>query len=192
MLIGVALFLLLVVALLAIPVSLTFDLNSDRASDNRVELVWMFGLVRARIPLDQADPQLSEVDKAEDKAERSKGRGKSALKLILHKSFRQRILHYVSDVWNAIEKDNIKIRIKAGLDDPADTGRLWAVVGPLAGALSALRQLSIDIEPDFVQADLQLNSSGSARFSPLKVILISFGLLLSPAFWQGIRQTHAT
>lgn len=191
MLTVVALLLLAIVALLSIPLSLKFDLNSDRGSHNSVELVWLFGLVRTQVPLRQAKLQSSDTDDADDSIEDSNTDNMSAFKVILNKTFRQRILRFISDVWHSIEKNNVEINVKAGLDDPADTGCLWAVIGPIAGYLNTLRQLSVSIEPNFVHAELALNSSGSVRFRPLKVILISIGLLLSPPFWQGVRRMQA-
>jgi hypothetical protein len=200
MLIGISLsllfLLLLLVVLLWIPLSLNFNFVSHRTSGNEIVLRWFFGLVKIRIPLEQGEtpvpkkklnkPKQQEVDNKE-----VENRGKSAFKLLLQKRFRHRLFDYMSDFWHSISKQDIKVDIKAGLGDPADTGQLWAIVGPTSVALANIRHLSVNVEPDFINAGFQLDGSGTIRFIPLRIIFISLKLFFSPVFWKGLRHIRA-
>jgi len=86
----------------------------------------------------------------------------------------------------ALQKKDVNLRVRVGLGDPADTGQLWAIVGPMAGILANVQQASIEIEPEFFDATFQVNSSGNIRLIPLQMIYLTAGLLLSPPIWQGI------
>ena len=96
------------------------------------------------------------------------------------------MLRFVSDLWRAIRKKNVRLRVRMGLGDPADTGQLWAVLGPLSGMFSCSRDIRIAIEPDFLDATLDVDSSGTVRMIPLQLAIIALGLFLSPAVWRGI------
>ena len=100
--------------------------------------------------------------------------------------FRRRMLRFVSDLWRTIHKKNVRLLVRLGLGDPADTGRLWAVLGPLSGMLARLRDIRVTIEPDFLDATLEVDSSGTIRMIPLQIAIIVFGLLFSPPIWRGI------
>ncbi|MGD2053030.1 MAG: DUF2953 domain-containing protein [Gammaproteobacteria bacterium] len=107
---------------------------------------------------------------------------------IQHKAFRQRVFRFVRDIWCIIHKQNLSLRVRIGLGDPADTGRLWAFVGPVAGMLTVIQDTSIEIAPEFSDAVFELDSSGVIRVVPLQMIYFTFGLLLSPSFWQGLKR----
>jgi len=188
-LIGTAIFLSLVVILLAMPVTLTYQLSWKQTLSANIRLNWAFGLVRADVSPNRAVPGPDKPDAARNKAGRqgkSKGRKTSVMGAIRQPAFRRRIFRFVSDLWRAIHKQNVRLRVRLGLGDPADTGRLWGVLGPLSGMLTRAPDIRIAIEPDFVDPVLEVDSSGTIRVIPLEIVLIALGLLFSPPVWRGV------
>ena len=189
MLIGTVIFLSLVVVLLAMPVTLTYQLSWKQALSARLRLIWAFGLVRAEVSPDRAK---AEPDKPQTARRKAGGRGKSKrrktnfMAAIRRPSFRRRIGRFVSDVWRAVHKKNVRLLVRLGLGDPADTGQLWAVLGPLSGILARLRDVRIAIEPDFLDPVFEVDSSGTIRLIPLQIVFLTLGLLVSPSIWRGI------
>ena len=191
MLTGVVAFLLLLIALLAIPVKLTFHASWPQAFKDYIKLQWAFGLVSVRLPLLQSKEPSTEGEELEQKIKPlgpSSRKNKNSLALIRQKSFRQRIIRFVSDFWHAVHKRDVILHIRIGLDDPADTGQLWAIVGPVAAILANIKDASIEIEPEFFDTTFELDGSGNIRFIPLQIIYLTIGMLLSPSVWQGIKQ----
>jgi len=173
MLTGVLVFLLFLIALMAIPVTLTFQLSWPSVSQENALLEWGFGLVKVRVPA------------SEPKAH-SYGRKTNVLPAVRLKSFRRRIARFIGDLWRAIHKEDLSLRVRVGLGDPADTGQLWAIVGPIAGLLATVQGATIAIEPEFSESTFELNSAGSIRLIPLQLICLTIALLLSPGIWQGV------
>jgi len=192
MLIGIAIttFLLMLIALLAVPVSLSYWVSWRRALQGNVQVRWMFGLVRVQLPVARSKPPtLKQQTGSRKKRTRKPSANKSnPLAAIQHKAFRQRVFRFVRDIWRAIHKHNLSLRVRIGLGDPADTGRLWAVVGPVAGMLTVVQDTSIEIAPEFNDAVFELDSSGNISVVPLQMIYLTFGLLLSLSFWQGLKR----
>ena len=189
MLIGTVIFLLLVVILLTLPVSLTYQLSFKETLSARIRLNWAFGLVRADVSPDLEKPGSHKPESARKKAarqSRSQGRKTNFMAAIREPSFRRRVYRFVSDVWQAIHKQNVRLLVRLGLGDPADTGRLWAILGPLSGVLTRLRDIRIAIEPDFLDSTLEVDSSGTIRMIPLRIVVIVLGLFFSPPVWRGI------
>jgi hypothetical protein len=188
-LIGAVIFLSLVVILLAMPVTLTYQLSWKQALSANLRLNWAFGLVRADVSPDPAKHETDKPEAARKNAgwwSRSKGKKSNFAAAIRQPAFRRRMLRFVSDLWRAIRKKNVRLLVRLGLGDPADTGRLWAVLGPLSGMFSRSRDIRIAIEPDFFDATLDVDSSGTLRMIPLQLAIIALGLFLSPAVWRGI------
>ena len=111
----------------------------------------------------------------------------SIFRALRQTAFRRRIILFIHDLWHAVHKRDISLRLRVGLGDPADTGQLWAMLGPVAGMLADTQAASIEIEPEFFDATLELDSSGDIRFIPLQMIYLTVGLLLSPPVWRGIK-----
>ncbi len=78
------------------------------------------------------------------------------------------------------------VRARVGLDDPADTGRLWGIIGPLTSALYRSR-LDVEVSPVFHGPELAFQGAAEVRVVPLQLLgtLLSFGL--SPATWRVVR-----
>jgi hypothetical protein len=191
MLSGVAAGLLLLIVVLAIPVVVTFHLSWREAFQNDTELRWAFGLVRIRLPSQQSETRSPKGKEPEAKAtpiRRSSRKKHNVFAAVWQKSFRRRISRFIGQVWNAVHMQNLTLRLRIGLGDPADTGQLWAFFGPAAGLLANVHEASIEIEPEFFDTTIELDSSGSIRLIPLQIIYLSVALLLSPSVWQGIRQ----
>ena len=110
------------------------------------------------------------------------------------KADRRGIVRSLSDVWRAIYKKDVRLLVRMGLGDPAETGQLWVVLGPLSGMFAtdlARRHAHADnrlihgqaarenrIEPIHCQPGGHLNggTAGSGRSTPSRSsIAISSG-----------------
>jgi len=189
-LVGAALFLLLLVGLLAIPVTLEFEVAWRNALEQNVRLRWAFGLVHVRIPSadPRAEPESRTVpEKKKQRARQSRRGPGNVLAAVRDGRFRRRIVKFARDLWGAVRKQSILLRLRIGLGDPADTGRLWAIVGPVAGMLTAIRDVTIEIEPEFFDPAFELDTSGSIRLVPLHIVYLVVGLMFSPSVWRGVK-----
>jgi hypothetical protein len=191
-LIGTVIFLSLIVILLALPVTLTYQFSWKQTPSVNLRLNWAFGLVRADVSPDLAKPKPDAAGKKARQWRKSKDRNANFMAAIRQKSFRRRMFRFVSDLWGAIHKKDVRLLVRMGLGDPADTGQLWAVLGPLSGAVLRPRDITIAVEPDFVYSTLEVDSSGTVRMIPLQVAIIALGLFFSPTVWRGIVSMRAS
>ena len=189
MLTGLLLGLLILIVLLAIPLTLDFNLGSRAPAENKFEVVWAFGLIRVKIPNGKGEQKADRKSAEIESSSQSGNAGKFPRKLISDRTARQRLVRCVRQLWASIEKQDIVIRIRAGLDDPADTGQLWAILGPISAALKSLRRFTINLEPDFMGKCFEFHGRGVIKFSPLRILSISLGLLLSPVIWKAVRES---
>jgi hypothetical protein len=186
---GVLLFLLVLIALLAVPVTLTYQLSWRQEFEGSFHLRWLFGLVRIELPMSQSKTHATPQSKIKQQThKKAPGKKSSPMAAIWQKSFRRRIIRFIRDVWRATHKQDLRLRVRIGLGDPADTGQLWAVVGPVSGVLATVQEASIELEPEFIDTVFELDSSGNVRLIPLQMIYLTFALLLSPSIWRGIKR----
>ncbi len=186
---GIGLIFIAVLVVLAIPVTLVFRLSWPQKDRRDVAVRWFFW----RIRLDAGAGAEPKRDKSRD--ERARKRDGSSptqagdvLAALRYAPFRRRLMRFVGDVWSSIQKRDVFIHLRLGLGDPADTGQLWALLGPLAGMLATVDDASIRIDPDFVDAAVEVDAGGELRVVPLRLIGQAVMLMLSPDFRHGLRR----
>jgi hypothetical protein len=181
--------LLLLVLLLAIPVTLNFRISVAHGVSRDLEVVWGFGLVRYRRvgSLTLRGRSRGRRGKVSPRvAKRSPDAGGRFLALARQRNVRRRLMRYLRDLWRTVRKEDLSLSVRMGLDDPADTGKMWALLGPVSGMLSNVRGVKVDLEPDFSEEVFELEGAGTLRVVPARVIGISIGLLLSRSIWSAI------
>lgn len=175
----------LMLALLAVPVELAFDgaFDVDVPATARGELVlgWMFGIVRVRLrpprPRATARPARSKAKTEPQRRARRGAARRRAVELLRQAAIRRRLWQLAADLLRALHPRDLRLRMRIGLGDPADTGALWAIVGPLGVAVQ--RWGDVSIEPDFADAALAVEARGQLRGVPLQVVALLAGFLLS-------------
>lgn len=185
-----AIALLLLIALLAVPLRLIFRITRQQQLAGEVMLQWLFGLMVLRLPL---TPDGHPPPKVSSTAGRRMSHNTPRLRLgaaLRQPAFRNRIIRFTRDIWHAIHKQQLSLHLRVGIGDPAATGQLWSILGPLSGMLFMLDDADISIEPDFIDSTLELESCGNIRIIPLQIIYHLLALLLSPDIWHGLREAR--
>lgn len=178
----------MLVAILAIPISVEFSILQREEFHGQASLCWLFGLVRFRMRVPQAakpTPVKKKPAKKYKSGEKSGGfRAVSAM--LGQKRFRRRAWRFVRDCVHAIYTRDLNLYARVGLGDPADTGRLWAAVGPIAGMLESMRAATVCIEPDFLDATLEVDGHGEIHLIPLQLLFLATAFALSPSTMKAL------
>jgi len=181
--------LLVLLGLLAIPIDLVYRVNWRGSLQGELQLCWLFRLLRIHIPLEKSSSAKTPTHGQQKPRRKSRARSKTnPLAAWRQRSFRRRMIKFLRDLWQAIHKRDVHLHLLIGLDDPADTGRLWALMGPVSAVCAQSQTVLIDIEPDFSESHLEVNSRGDIRIIPLQLLALVLALLLSPPFWYGLQQ----
>jgi hypothetical protein len=117
----------------------------------------------------------------------------NALAVLRQAAFRRRVLRLVRDLLAAAHLRHLQLRLRLGLGDPADTGCLWALMGPVSAWSQTLRDARVQIEPEFMGAVLEFQAQGQARLVPLQLLTLVVVFALSPVSlraWRTFQGTH--
>ena len=166
---GIASALLALLALLAVPVTLSFRFALGERRDATLRLGWAFGLVSVELR-----PPSAQWSRISPSGSRGGGHFLSSAKR------RRRLVEFAHDVWRSVDKKDVGVRIRIGASDPAETGMLWGVLGPLSAGLAQLRDISVQIVPSFLDDVFEVRGSGELKVVPLRIAYLVVGLALSP------------
>lgn len=184
----VAALLALLLLLLAVPIRVRFRLDRVERVEGQVRIDWLFGLVRWVIGIPTATKAKSARKRPRKTAQRRKARKpRNSLAPLRQSPFRRRVIRLAKDVLRATHARDVYLRLRIGLGDPADTGRLWAILGPIAGIAANVRKADLRLEPEFMDPVLELESHGEFRLIPLQFVYLASAFLLSPATLRALR-----
>ena len=178
--------------LLAVPVDIEFDAAWPDTRNNRIDGRWGFGALSFRLDGATAEPKASQPRQAASERARAGKKGSvRVLRALRQRPFRRRLLRFARSLWRAVHKRDVDVSIRIGTGDPAETGQLWGVFGPLSAWLRTSSGCRATIEPDFVAAIARVHGRGRVTIFPLQVLLLASGLMVSPAIWRGIAGRYA-
>ena len=178
------LLLALLVALLAVPLTVVFSLHRIRETRGLVRFRWLFGLVRFQLRIPWPAPAPGKKARSPRRRKRE-GSASGLFSLIKQPAFRRRVDKFIRDMLRATHARNLFLRLRIGLGDPADTGRLWAIVGPIAGMAHNLRSAAVRIEPEFMDPVFEVESRGQFRLVPIQFIVLTAAFMLSPTMLRA-------
>jgi len=188
----------LVLLLLAVPLNVDFRVDGIQPFRGQVGVRWLFGLVRTRLPFPAASrpgPKEPVEPGGDPRRARSgrRSRPRNVLAALREAGLRGRVQRLASDLVRAVHFHRLRLLVRLGLGDPADTGRLWAVMGPV-NAIAQSRGADVRIEPDFLEPVLEIQADGRVAIVPLRILLLAMGFVLSPPTiraWRALRGDRA-
>jgi hypothetical protein len=184
------------IALLAVPLTVVFSVCRIDGIEGSVRFHWLFGLVRFHIRIPQGGKvELRQKSRVKNKPKYRKQTRKVSTggiaTLLKQAGFRLHIYKLVRSMLSAIDGQNLFLLLRIGLGDPADTGRLWAIIGPMSGMLQNLHSIELHIEPEFSDPIFEVQSHGKFRLVPIHIIALMIVFMLSPVTlraWHTLRQ----
>lgn len=198
------LLLTVVIALLSVPLTVIFSVQRIEQMQSHVRFRWLFGLVRFQVripPPPRTTPKTGAGPKRQPKkkdrlprSRRKRADASGVLSLLKQPAFRRRIYRFLRDLLAATHARDLLLRLRIGTGDPADTGRLWAFIGPLAGMAQNLHGAKVRIEPEFMQPLFEVESHGRFRLLPIQFIALTVAFMLSPTMlraWWSLHREEA-
>lgn len=183
------------VLVLTIPVDVSWTLTGQRGAfvaEGRIG--WLFG--RWSTSLERASPRRPKRGertrrerrgRKREPQERDRRRRASGVRrawaALMSPGLITRVIRFAGDVVRTLEIRTLRLDATVGLDDPADTGQLWAVLGPLPFVLPALvplRRAELHLEPAFHEETLVVDAAVDVRVVPAELLFRVGQLLFSP------------
>lgn len=182
----------LVLLVLFVPVDVQFQVRRQPEWSYRVGARWLFGLVAGHGEEATPSPPVS-VSSFEgldvSNAPRSRGGGRKTHVIAMLRSpgFVGAIARLARRLLGAVRIRELSLWLRAGFEDPADTGIMCGWLVPISSCLDANVTHRLDIAPDFSGETLRLAADGDVRILPVNLVWPILVVGLSPGVWRGLR-----
>ena len=172
--------LLLLPGLLFLPVDVSLSVERDRTSTVRLGFKWMF--IRFERPLDGVGG-IGRKKRRKDRNPKRFGGFGDAVRGIRDASgvpgLAGWIGRFLVRLKSAVRLRVLAGRVRVGVDDPADTGRLWGVAGPVLAWCNRWPAIDVRAEPEFSGPCLEGEVRGTLRILPARIVWAFARTLLS-------------
>lgn len=169
----------LIILVLCVPLDTAFRVDVYGRPKFSLRLVWLFGLVSKELKRGKKKA------KAEKPRKRRRGAG-NIFKILRTKGLLRQLKILITDVLSRLKIRDLSIDFRVGLDDPADTGFLFAIIGP--ALVFASPSHNISVQPSFEgEAVLEGYAQGAVRLLPIKLVVPCLRFCFSLAALRAIK-----
>jgi hypothetical protein len=179
---GVFLFLLL---LLAVPIDLVFSVEKGTEVKKSFRIGWMFGLVSKEIKGKE------KPEKKPEKKKKRRGGVKYVFAALKTRGFVPKAATFLKRTLRQIRMHELIVDFDVGFAEPADTGMLFAAVGPATVAARSYPPLDLRIRPDFAQPRLEGYARGDIRVYPIALLAVFMLFALSLSTLRALKNMLA-
>ena len=157
------------IVVLCVPLDVIFHLDVYGRPKFRMRLAWFFGLVSREVRQGEKKPEQEETIKRKRKTGPKIG---NTLRVLRTKGLAGKLISLVKNIFNRLKIRNLVADFEIGLDSPADTGLLFAVINPATHFSSPSSFCEVKLRPSFAdEAVIEGYLFGTLRVHPIQFVI---------------------
>lgn len=166
--VGLAVVILL---LFCVPLEVTFRIESDGRPEFGARVLWCFGLMRRELATKRKSQKKERRAAARPKPKKWQGRTDTMLQILRSQGILSQLRQLMIDTLRCLRLKELNVDIRIGLADPADTGQLFALIGPAVIFVRSIWYHQIWVTPSFEdEAVLEGYAHGTVCVQPIQLI----------------------
>ena len=179
----------LIALILCVPLDLVFRTDINGRPKFSMRLVWLFGLVSQELRGDRNKPEEKRALEHERKP-RDWIRGtRVTLEILRTKGLLKQLVNLIKQILSHIKIRELAVNFKVALENPADTGLLFAFTAPVNLLLSYFSPHQIKIEPSFASENiLKGHLYGAVRLQPIQLTAPLIGFAFSLPTLRAVKK----
>jgi hypothetical protein len=169
------------IAILSIPFEIHSHIEVYEKPKFRIELKWLFGLLKKDIRAKKKPTKKKEKEKL--------GEGRkwlwAAFRIIRIKGMLKELRHLVKGILNSLKIRDLRVNFKVGIDDPADTAFVVGIINSPLLFWKPSFPHEIDIRADYEgEAILEGYTHLTVRVLPIQIVVSLLRFLFS---WSSVK-----
>ena len=170
----------LIALLLCVPLDLVFHTNTNVRHKFSIRLVWLFGLVSHELRQGKKRPEKKRAIEHKQTQRDWIWWIKTTFEVMRTKGLIRQFGNLAKRIRRRIKIKELVANLKIDLDNPADTGLLFAFIAPLNLLLDYFSPHQVRIEPSFAgEAPIEGHLYGTIRLRPIQLAAPLLGFAFS-------------
>ncbi len=160
----------LVILVLCVPLDAVLSIDTSEKPRFRLKLAWLFGLISKELAGEKKKPEEEKEVTEEKRKKKRKFEFKIILKILRTKGLLKQVKNLVKGILGQLKIRELAINLKLGLEDPADTGLVFALIGPATSFLRLPPRYQIRVQPSFYDENVfEGYLRGVLRLQPIRL-----------------------
>ncbi len=157
---------------LAVPLDMVLHVGVHGRPKFRMRLTWLFGLVSKEITKGKKKPEeIERVAEGKRKPRKRRVRAGTILEILRTKGMLRQVMRLLRSILSRLKIRDLVVDFRVGLENPADTGLLFAVIGPATLFIGYSRAHEIRVQPSFAgEAVCEGYLSGTVKLLPIQLV----------------------
>ena len=128
----------LVILLLCVPLDMALRMDVYGRPKFSLRLAWLFGLVSKEIRKGKKKPEEKKrVAEGKPKPRKRRVKARTVFEILQTRGLLGQFKRLLKDIFSRLKIRDLIVNLRVGLDNPADTGLLFAIIGPAIFFLSS-------------------------------------------------------
>ena len=171
------------------PLDLVFRTNIDGKPRFSMRLIWLFGLVSRELSRGRKKPEEKRAIEHERKPWGRRWEIRDTFEVLRTKGLLKQFGSFIKRIFRHIKIRELVANFKVGLDNPADTGLLFAFMAPVNLILSYFSPHQIRIEPSFAgETIIEGHLYGAVRLRPIQLAAPLIGFVFSLPTLRAVKK----
>lgn len=160
----------LFILVLCVPLDAKLSINTSEKPRFRLRLELFFGLIGKDLPREKKKPEAKREAAQEKRKKKRKIDFRTILKILRTRGLLKQIKNLVKGILGQFQIRELTVNLKLGLEDPADTGLVFALIGSTMSFLNLPPRYQISLQPSFDdEAVFEGYLSGVLRLQPVRL-----------------------
>ena len=178
----------LLILILLVPVDMVLHIDVHGRPKFHLRYSWLFGLINKEVRggKKRSVGKGKVVEGKRKVREKTRGIG-SVFKILRSRDLVKKIKNLLKDIFSSIKVRDLVVDLRIGLDNPAETGLLFAFIGPAVLFLHPRFPHRIMVEPSFGETVFEGYSYGKVIMQPIRLVVPFLKFFLSLAVIRTIK-----
>jgi len=184
----------LILLVLSVPLDIAVHVDVHGRPRFRMRVVWLFGLVSKEVKRGKKKPKEEKrVAEGKRKPGKKRARARTIFKVLRTRGLLGQLKRLLKDVLKHLKIRDLIVDFTVGLGDPADTGLLFALIGPATFFLGSSSVHEIRVEPSFGDETVcEGYLHGTVRLLPIQLVIPSLRFVFSLATIRVVKMLVVT
>jgi len=162
----------IIILVLCVPLEMTLHADVCGKPKFRLKLSWLFGLVSKEVTRGKEPKEKKKLVKEKRKPREGKRRLRDILEILRTRGLLSQLKRLLRDVLSRLKIRDLIADFRVGLGNPADTGLIFAIIGPATFLWNSSFPHQIRVQPSFEdKAVFEGYSHGVVRLRPIQLVI---------------------
>ena len=161
----------LIIIALCVPLDAILIIDTSEKPRFRLRMAWFFGLISKELHREKKKPEKKkEVTEGKRKKKR-KFEFSTVLEILRTKGLLKQVKNLVKGILGQLKIRELAVNLEMGFEDPAETGLVFAFIGPATSLLNLPPRYQVRVEPFFNgETVFEGYLHGVLRLQPVKLV----------------------